>query len=108
MADRNVSVTITADTTRYVAGMEQAMLWATFGFRVVISRALPMAPSFAEQLRRRVRHGLIARCPAALRTLRPGPGPDEVTHSFWSPVDRILFVDQETYDHLVTLARRIA
>lgn len=52
------------------------------GENVYVSRLLPVMPSFDEQIRRRVRHELIRRCPAALRALVPGPGPEEGTHAY--------------------------
>lgn len=51
------------------------------GIRIIESDALPIAPSFPEQIRRRVRHELAARCPAALRTLDVGPRPEDETHA---------------------------
>lgn len=57
--------------------------WAAMlGIRVVESDVLPIAPSFGEQLRRRVRHELATRSPEALRTLDVGPRPEDETHAF--------------------------
>jgi hypothetical protein len=67
--------------------------------RVVVTPALPIAPTFAEDIVRSVRHGLAD----VLEWLGEdvGPKPGEYTHAI--RVGSQLYVSQELFDKLKTL-----
>jgi hypothetical protein len=73
------------------------------GVQVLVSRALPSFPTFLEDIARHVRHELVERCPAALRSFDPGPQPGDPTHAV--QMAGAIMVSPDLYETLRTQAR---
>lgn len=71
------------------------------GIKVVVSPALPIRPSFSEDIHRRVRHGLAD----ALACIgeEPGPEPGAATHAISVHRDGMMFVSQQVYDQFMQI-----